>query len=77
FTNMECSIYVESWYNQLKTSYLQRKKNRKLDRLTFILVDNVHTDFIHNTTRMAANIERMSSKTREAREKTNAAEEIN
>ncbi|CEG64891.1 hypothetical protein RMATCC62417_01790 [Rhizopus microsporus] len=72
FTSMETNNYIESWHNQLKTNYLQRK----LDHLIFILVGYVHADFMHNTARMAANIGRMSSKTREARKRMIAAEEI-
>ncbi|CEG76927.1 hypothetical protein RMATCC62417_11753 [Rhizopus microsporus] len=74
---METNNYIESWHNQLKTDYLQRKRNRRLDRLIFILVDDVHADFMHNTARMAANTGRMSSKTREVRKRVIAAEEIN
>ncbi|ORE22183.1 hypothetical protein BCV71DRAFT_271178, partial [Rhizopus microsporus] len=66
-TNVETNNYIESWHDQLKTNYLQRKRNRRLDRLIFILIDDVHDNFMHNTARMAANIGRMSSETREAR----------
>ena len=76
FTNMETNNYIESWHNQLKTNYLQIKRKRRLYRLIFILVDDVHTDFMHNTARMSANIGRMSSETREARKRM-IAEEIN
>ena len=41
------------------------------------MVDDVHTGFMHNTARMAADIRRMGSKTREARKRMIAAEEIN
>ncbi|CEG80957.1 hypothetical protein RMATCC62417_15216 [Rhizopus microsporus] len=74
---METNNYIESWHNQLKTNYLQRKRNRRLDRLIFILVDDVHTDFMHNTARMVVNIGRMSSETREARKRMITAEESN
>ncbi|CEG78047.1 hypothetical protein RMATCC62417_12707 [Rhizopus microsporus] len=74
---METNNYIESWHNQLKTNYLQRKRNRRLNRLIFILVDDVHTDFMHNAARMAANIGHMSSETRKARKRMIAAEEIN
>jgi hypothetical protein len=77
FTNMEASNYIESWHNQLKTNHLQRNRNRRLDRLIFILIDDVHTDFMHNTARMAANIGRMNSETRETRKRMIAAEEVN
>ncbi|ORE15135.1 hypothetical protein BCV71DRAFT_156643, partial [Rhizopus microsporus] len=75
--NMERSSYIESWHSQLKTNYLQRKENRRLGRLIFILVDDVHANFMHNTTRMTANIGRMISKIRETRKRMIAAEEIN
>ena len=74
---MKTNNYVESCHNQLKTNYLQRKKNRRLACLTFILVDDVHTYFMYNTTRMAANIGHMNSETRETGKKMISAEEIN
>ncbi|PHZ15979.1 uncharacterized protein RHIMIDRAFT_246582 [Rhizopus microsporus ATCC 52813] len=74
---MEMSNYIESWHNQLEKNYLQRKKNKRLDRLIVILVEDTHTDFMHDTTRMAANIERMNSQTGETRKRMTAAEEIN
>ncbi|ORE10143.1 hypothetical protein BCV72DRAFT_193325, partial [Rhizopus microsporus var. microsporus] len=77
FINMEMSNYIESWHNQLEKNYLQRKKNKRLDRLIVILVEDTHTDFMHDTTRMAANIERMNSQTGETRKRMTAAEEIN
>ena len=76
-TNMETNNYIESCHSQLKTNYLQRKRNRRLDRLIFILLDDVHTDFMHNTARMVANIGRRSSETRETRKRMIAAEDIN
>ncbi|ORE03206.1 hypothetical protein BCV72DRAFT_188588, partial [Rhizopus microsporus var. microsporus] len=77
FINLETNNYIESWNNQLKTNHLQRKRNRRLNRLISILADDIHADFTHNTARMAANIGRMSSKTRAARKRMIAAEEIN
>ncbi|KAI8379066.1 uncharacterized protein BYT42DRAFT_495541, partial [Radiomyces spectabilis] len=50
FTDMETSNYIESWHNQLKTTYLQSfiflkaDRNRRLDRLVYILVNDVHED---------------------------------
>ena len=41
------------------------------------MIDDVHIDFMHNTARMAANIGRMNSETRETRKRMIAAEEIN
>ena len=77
FTSMETNNYIESWHNQLKTNYLQRKENRRLDCLIFILVDDAHTGYMYNTTRMVVNIESMSSETRETKKRMTEAEEIN
>ncbi|KAI8876940.1 hypothetical protein K501DRAFT_199290, partial [Backusella circina FSU 941] len=33
--NMEANNYIESWHNQLKTTYLKRKPNRRLHRLIY------------------------------------------
>ncbi|KAI9272145.1 hypothetical protein EDC94DRAFT_655555 [Helicostylum pulchrum] len=38
---MESNNFVESWYNQLKTTYLERKRNRRADHLAFILVNDI------------------------------------
>ncbi|ORE09533.1 hypothetical protein BCV72DRAFT_319613 [Rhizopus microsporus var. microsporus] len=77
FTNIETNNNIESWHNQLKVNYLQRKRNRRLDQLIFILVDDAHTDSMHNTAKMATNIGRTSSETREVIKRIIAAEEIN
>ncbi|KAG1046685.1 hypothetical protein G6F43_010840 [Rhizopus delemar] len=39
--NMRTNNYIESWHNQLKSVYLKRIKNRRLDRLVFILTNDV------------------------------------
>ncbi|CEG62847.1 hypothetical protein RMATCC62417_00107 [Rhizopus microsporus] len=63
-------------FHQYRKQQLRGKlRNRSLDRL--VLVDDVHTDLMHITARMPANIGRMSSETREARKRMIAAEEIN
>ncbi|KAF7723032.1 hypothetical protein EC973_002408 [Apophysomyces ossiformis] len=56
FTNMETNNYVESWHNQLKTTYLKRKHNRRVDRLLYILVHDVEFDYKINTARVTPNI---------------------
>lgn len=77
FTNMETNNYVESWHNQLKTTYLQRKKNRRVDRLVYILVNDVLPDYVQNINRMYLNIGRMSPEERRRRERKMRAEAIN
>ncbi|KAG2232120.1 hypothetical protein INT48_006797 [Thamnidium elegans] len=44
--NMETNNFVESWHNQSKTTYLERKRNERADRLIFILVNDIEPDFI-------------------------------
>ncbi|KAI8981403.1 hypothetical protein BDB01DRAFT_724108 [Pilobolus umbonatus] len=69
FTNMETNNYVESWHNQLKSMYLKRKGNRRVDRLIYILVNDVEPDYISTVNRLVLRIGRMSPDEREARKK--------
>ncbi|CEG84448.1 hypothetical protein RMATCC62417_18250 [Rhizopus microsporus] len=75
YTNMETINYVESWHNQLKTSYLQRR-NRRVDRLVYILVNDVEEDFLSNINRIRMNVERMGPEAREAKRRKLEAEEV-
>ncbi|KAF1801740.1 hypothetical protein FB192DRAFT_1281942, partial [Mucor lusitanicus] len=68
FTNMETNNYVESWHNQLKSNYLQRKSNRRLDRLIWIRVNDVEHDFKQNISRIQLSIGRMGPAERRRRE---------
>ncbi|CEG74033.1 hypothetical protein RMATCC62417_09306 [Rhizopus microsporus] len=58
YINMETNNYAESWHNQLKTSYLQSRRNRRVDRLVYILVNDVEEDFISNINRIRMNVGR-------------------
>ena len=73
---METNNYVENWHNQLKTSYLQRRRNRRVDRLMYILVNDVEEDFISNINRIRMNVGRMRPEAREARRELEAEEVI-
>ena len=75
YTNKEINNYVESWHNQLKTSYLQRR-NRRVDRLVYILVNDVEEDFLSNINRIRMNVGRMRPEAREARRELEAEEVI-
>lgn len=75
-TMMETNNFVESWHNQLKTFYLERRRNRRVDRLVYILVHDVQFDMEHNVDRAAHNIGRMSAGERQARQREVAAESI-
>ncbi|CEG80362.1 hypothetical protein RMATCC62417_14714 [Rhizopus microsporus] len=66
---METNNYVESWHKQLKTTYLNRKSNRRVDRLIFILVRDILLDYVQNVNRMS------HEKRRRAREVS--AEDVN
>lgn len=46
YTNMLTNNYVESWHNQLKTVYLQRKYPRRIDFLIYTLVEEVELDMV-------------------------------
>ncbi|CEI92054.1 hypothetical protein RMCBS344292_06328 [Rhizopus microsporus] len=74
YTNKEINNYVESWHNQVKTSYLQRR-NRRVDRLVCILINDVEEDFISNINRIRMNVGRMGPEAREARRRELEAEE--
>ena len=42
FRHMELNMFIESFHNQLKTVYLQRRRNRRMDGLIFLLISKVH-----------------------------------
>ncbi len=44
YTNMATNNYIESWHNQLKSIYLNRQRNRRCDRLMYILTEDVAID---------------------------------
>ena len=71
---MEINNYIESWHNQLKTSYLQR--NKRVDRLVYILINDFEEDFLSNTNCVKINFERMGSEAREARRRKIEAEKV-
>ncbi|CEG70857.1 hypothetical protein RMATCC62417_06678 [Rhizopus microsporus] len=73
---MKTNNYVESWHNQVKTSYLQRRRNRRVGRLVCILINDVEEDFISNINRIRMNVGRMGPEAREARRRELEAEEV-
>lgn len=42
--NTNTNMYVESWHNKLKTTYFQRKFNRRVDKLLLTLLDMEEDD---------------------------------
>ncbi|CEP16772.1 hypothetical protein [Parasitella parasitica] len=77
YSNMETNNFVESWHNQLKTTYLGRKRNRRVDRLIHILVKDVEPDYIQNINRITLNVGRMGPEERRRRRRQLEAESIN
>lgn len=41
FSHMLTNNFIESWHNQLKTVFLGRVRNKRLDKLVFVLVNDV------------------------------------
>ncbi|KAG1147576.1 hypothetical protein G6F37_001447 [Rhizopus arrhizus] len=66
--NMRTDNYIESWHNQLKSVYLKRIKNRRLDRLVFILTNDVE--------RICSEIGRMRPELRRRRQREVVADSI-
>ncbi|KAG2213121.1 hypothetical protein INT47_011270 [Mucor saturninus] len=59
YTNMETNNYVESWHNQLRTTYLGRETNRRVNRLVFVLVKDVLSKYGNNISRILLKVVRM------------------
>ncbi|CEI90550.1 hypothetical protein RMCBS344292_04872 [Rhizopus microsporus] len=74
---METNNFIESWYNQLETVCLGRKRNRRVDRLISVLVDDVEPDYIDNICRITLNVGRMGPEERRLRTKQIKADQIN
>ncbi|KAG1138593.1 hypothetical protein G6F37_010815 [Rhizopus arrhizus] len=77
YTNMETNNFVESWHNQLKSTYFQRKRNRRIDRLIFIPVNDIEPDFIANTNRIQLNAGRMGPEEHRRRKRELETESFN
>lgn len=76
YTNMETNNYVESWHNRLKTTYLKRKPNRRVDRLIYVLVKDIKEDFRQNVHRLILNVGRMGTEERRRRRREIEAEQF-
>ena len=77
FSIMENNSFMESWHNLFKLTYLEKKKNRRIDRLMFILVNDVEPDYISNTNRIQLNVGRMGPEERKRRQRELDAEAVN
>lgn len=52
--------FIESWHNQLKALYLKHIRNKRLDRLIFILTHEVESYFDRERERILSNSGRMA-----------------
>lgn len=52
--------FIESWHNQLKALYLKHTRNKRLDRLIFILTYEVESYFDRECERILSNSGRMA-----------------
>jgi hypothetical protein len=67
FAHVLTNYYIESWHNQLKTFFLNRSKNKCLDKLVFILTNDVEYYLKQEQERVLSNNGAMSSFTRQRR----------
>ncbi|KAG1573839.1 hypothetical protein G6F50_002496 [Rhizopus delemar] len=74
--NMRTNNYIESWHNQLKSVYLKRIKNRRLDRLVFILTNDVESDLKLDVERICSEVGRMGPELRRRRQREMVADNI-
>jgi hypothetical protein len=73
---MSTNNYIESWHNQLKSVYLKRIKNKRLDCLVYILVNDVENDTKLEETRVSSEVGRMGPETRDKRKREMIASAI-
>lgn len=76
FSHMLTNNFIESWHNQLKSVYLMRSRNRRLDRLVYILTVEVEYDLEREKQRILENTGAMTRAQRERRRVEIAAEQI-
>ncbi|OAD68579.1 hypothetical protein PHYBLDRAFT_73743 [Phycomyces blakesleeanus NRRL 1555(-)] len=76
FSHMLTNNYIELWHNQLKTVFMKRSRNKRLDKLVFILVHDVEYYLTQEYERVMSNNRTMSSFTRQQRIREIEAEEV-
>ncbi|OAD81554.1 hypothetical protein PHYBLDRAFT_184638 [Phycomyces blakesleeanus NRRL 1555(-)] len=76
FSYMLTNNYIESWHNQLKTVFMKKSRNKRLDKLVFVLVLNIEYYLTQKYKHVMANNGPMSSFTRQQRIHEMEAEEV-
>ncbi|KAI7846622.1 hypothetical protein BDC45DRAFT_583445 [Circinella umbellata] len=74
FRHMELNMFIESFHNQLKTVYLQRRGNRRIDGLIFLLISKVHKRIVRRIKAETNRIGRMGPLALARRERQMKAE---
>ena len=76
FSHLLTNNYIGSWHNQLKSVFLRRVRNKRLDRLIFILTDEVEYYYREEYDRVEVNHGPMTAAEREKRRVRLAAEAV-
>lgn len=76
FSHMLTNNYIESWHNQLKSVFLRRSRNKRLDRLIFILTAEVEYYYREEYDRVQVNHGPMTAAEKERRRVQLAAEAV-
>ncbi|KAI9486229.1 MAG: hypothetical protein EXX96DRAFT_598697 [Benjaminiella poitrasii] len=76
FNYMRTNNYIESWHNQLKSKYLKRIKNHRLDRLIYVLYVDVEKDMKLEEQRVELEVGRMGPSVRQRRRREILADKI-
>ncbi|KAI8136554.1 hypothetical protein BJV82DRAFT_527225, partial [Fennellomyces sp. T-0311] len=76
YTNMATNNYVESWHGALKTRFLERRRNKRLDALARLLTKKVEESVVERVEQLAAKVGRIGPVMRERREREDEASKI-
>jgi hypothetical protein len=76
FSHMLTNNYIESWHNQLKSIFLRRSRNKRLDRLIFVLSVEVEYFYHEEFDRVEVNHGPMTPAEKERRRVRLAAEAV-
>lgn len=76
FSHLLTNNYIESWHNQLKSVFLRRSRNKRLDRLIFVLTNEVEYYYQEEFDRVEVNHGTMTAAEKEKRRVQLAAEAV-
>ena len=76
YSHMLTNNFIESWHNQLKTVFLGRARNKRMDKLTFVLVNDVEYYLTQEFERVLQGNGAMSAFIKQQRIREMEAEEV-